>query len=100
MNKHRTDLLSLAFGLFFLAAVAWWAFSRALDVRLPEPGWLAAAGLIIVGLLGLLGTLRSKRDPDPAKEPAAPENLVGLDGPAATDPDGLDHPVRVREEPS
>ena len=56
MSKHETDAVSLAFGSVFLAAVAWWLLVRMIDVDLPPVGWFFAAGLILVGLLGL--TLR------------------------------------------
>lgn len=59
MKTHRTDGLSLAFGLIFVAAVGWWFFGRTVDIALPQLGWLVAAALIIFGVLGLLGALRS-----------------------------------------
>ncbi|GAA1815992.1 hypothetical protein HC028_09995 [Planosporangium flavigriseum] len=59
MKSHRTDGLSLAFGLVFLAAVGWWFFGGTVDVALPQLGWLLAAVLIIFGVLGLVGALRS-----------------------------------------
>jgi hypothetical protein len=59
MKAHRTDGLSLAFGLVFLAAVGWWFFGRTVDLALPQLGWFAAAALIVFGALGLFGALRS-----------------------------------------
>jgi hypothetical protein len=59
MKAHRTDGLSLAFGLVFLAAVGWWFFGRTVDLALPQLGWFLAAALIIFGVLGLFGALRS-----------------------------------------
>jgi hypothetical protein len=59
MKAHRTDGLSLAFGLIFLAAVGWWFFGRTVDIALPHLGWLVAAALIVFGALGLFGALRS-----------------------------------------
>ena len=58
MKPHRTDGLSLAFGLVFLIAVGWWLFGRAVHLALPELGWFAAGALIIFGMLGLFGALR------------------------------------------
>ena len=58
MKPHRTDGLSLAFGLVFLVAVGWWLFGRAIHLALPELGWFAAGALIIFGILGLFGALR------------------------------------------
>jgi hypothetical protein len=73
MKAHRTDGLSLAFGLVFLAAVGWWFFGRTLEVALPRLGWFAAAALIVFGVLGLLGALRS----DAGRK--APANTGALD---------------------
>jgi hypothetical protein len=59
MKSHRTDGLSLAFGLVFLAAVGWWFFGRTVDIALPKLGWFIAGALIVFGVVGLLGALRS-----------------------------------------
>jgi hypothetical protein len=59
MKAHRTDGLSLTFGLVFLVAVGWWFFGRTLNIGLPQFGWLVAAALIVFGALGLFGALRS-----------------------------------------
>lgn len=67
MRPHRTDGVSLAFGLFFLMIALWWAVSRVVDLRLPALGWMVAGGLIIFGAIGLLGAIRSGR-----AEPATP----------------------------
>jgi hypothetical protein len=67
MKTHRTDGLSLAFGLVFLAAVGWWIFGRAVDIALPELGWFVAGALIVFGVIGLIGALRGdsrRRSPD------------------------------------
>ncbi len=62
MKRHRTDLVSLLFGLVFLGlALAWmvgvpivWTFDG-----LPRAGWFLAAALIVLGIIGLLRSLRS-----------------------------------------
>ena len=73
MRPHRTDGVSLSFGVLFLLVVAWWAVSRVVTVHLPAVGWLVAGGLIVFGVIGLLGALRSARStPEPAPAPAAP----------------------------
>ena len=70
MKAHRTDGLSLAFGLVFLAAVGWWFFGRTVDIGVAKLGWFLAGALIVFGAVGLLGALRSDRgrrgrnDPD------------------------------------
>lgn len=70
MKPHRTDGLSLTFGLIFLGIVIVWLFNQAVHVRL-NAGWIAAVGLIVFGLLGLLGALRSdKSDPPSSSVPA------------------------------
>jgi hypothetical protein len=70
MRRHRTDLLSLLFGLLFLAVVGTWAGSSYLhwdvDWELPNLGWFVAGGLILVGLLGLLGSMRRNPAPPPS----------------------------------
>lgn len=60
MRAHRTDGVSLTFGLIFLAIVIVWLFP-ALHVALPNPAWFAAGVLIFLGLVGLIGVLRSDR---------------------------------------
>lgn len=65
MKSHRTDGVSLTFGLIFLGIVGWWAVAQTLDLDLPNIGWFVAAGLILLGALGLIGALRQSR-PKPA----------------------------------
>ena len=61
MKPHRTDSVSLTFGLIFLGIVIVWLFNSVFSYSLPKPGWIAAGALILFGLLGLLATLRSDR---------------------------------------
>jgi hypothetical protein len=61
MRPHRTDVVSLVFGLVFLAIVLWWVLGLTVSVALPPLGWLVAAGLIVLGVLGLLGSLGTDR---------------------------------------
>lgn len=61
MKPHRTDGVSLSFGLIFLSVVLWWAVSRVMTLHLPAVGWLVAGGLLLFGVLGLLGAIRSGR---------------------------------------
>ena len=73
MRPHRTDGVSLSFGILFLLFVAWWAVSRVVTLHLPAVGWLVAGGLIVFGVIGLLGALRSARGtPAPAAAPGPP----------------------------
>ncbi|GAA3911184.1 hypothetical protein [Actinoplanes auranticolor] len=64
MRPHRTDSISLSFGLLFLLIAAWWAIAQVATVRLPAAGWLVAGGLILFGAVGLLGAIRSGRRPE------------------------------------
>ncbi|MEW2328401.1 hypothetical protein AB0880_11385 [Micromonospora chersina] len=68
MKAHRTDIVSFAFGLAFLGLSAWWLLARILGLALPPVGWFLAGALILIGLLGLVGAMRSGRHPEP--EPA------------------------------
>lgn len=74
MKPHRTDGVSLSFGLIFLLVALWWALSRVVNIHLPAVGWLVAGGLIMFGVIGLLGAIRSGRtrapEPEAVTEPA------------------------------
>lgn len=61
MKAHRTDLVSFSFGLVFLALSVWWLLARILGLAIPPVGWFLAGALIVVGVLGLVGALRSGR---------------------------------------
>jgi hypothetical protein len=73
---RRADLVSLVFGILFLAVAGWWAASYFLDVTwtldwdLPDLGWFAAGALILLGLIGILASLRRDK-PAPEAVPAA-----------------------------
>jgi hypothetical protein len=74
MKPHRTDGVSLSFGLIFLLVALWWAVSRVVTLHLPAVGWLVAGALITFGVIGLLGAIRSGHRPAPvaaAETPAA-----------------------------
>ena len=64
MKAHRTDIVSFAFGLVFLALSLWWLLARILGLTLPPVGWFLAGALILIGVLGLVGALRSGRHAD------------------------------------
>lgn len=81
MRPHRTDGVSLTFGLLFLGIALWWAMAQVMTVRLPAAGWLVAVALILFGAIGLLGAIRSgRRTEEVAQVPA---------GPAVETPDDL-----------
>lgn len=69
MKAHRTDGVSLTFGLLFLGMVIWWLLAQVFDLALPAVGWFVAGALILLGVLGLFGALRSNRNAPPP-EPA------------------------------
>lgn len=104
MKTHRTDPVSLAFGLIFLGVAGAWLISDLADVGLPEPGWFIAGGLVLFGLLGLLGALRPRGGPRPAQVAPAPAPDTGPDaGPDApvadTGADPPDADVRPTDHP-
>jgi hypothetical protein len=68
MKKHRTDLVSLIFGLVFLVIAGEWLLAGRLNVDLPALGWLAAMALIVVGVVGLVGAVRGPRDDEPTPD--------------------------------
>ncbi|MGH3712002.1 MAG: hypothetical protein ACRDT4_00835 [Micromonosporaceae bacterium] len=69
MRAHRTDTGSLIFGLLFLGVAGWWLLAQITDlaIGLDGLGWMIAGALVVVGVLGVLGALRSGRR-DPAAE--------------------------------
>jgi hypothetical protein len=74
VRAHRTDIVSLGFGLVFVALAAWWLLAQLLDLALPPVGWFLAGGLILIGVLGLTGALRSARGGRAADGPPAVED--------------------------
>ena len=100
MKPHRTDLLSLTFAIIFLAIFGWWVFAQLVHVKVPPAGWWVAFGLILLGLLGLMGAIRSARNANaaaPAPVPAAdpldlePATLPDLGEPVSAPPRGQSH---------
>ena len=69
MRPHRTDGVSLSFGVIFLLVALWWAVSRVVNLQLPALGWLVAGALILFGVAGLLGAIRSGRRAESEKPP-------------------------------
>jgi hypothetical protein len=59
MKQHRTDLVSLIFGLIFVVIAGGWLARNIISIDLPDAGWFFAGGLILVGLVSLVGALRS-----------------------------------------
>jgi hypothetical protein len=61
MKSHRTDRVSLFFGLAFLLVAGTFLAHQVLNVDLPDGRWFVAGGLILFGLLGVLGALMPNR---------------------------------------
>jgi hypothetical protein len=59
MNRHGTDTVSLGFGLVFLVVLAGWLLTRVVEVDLPPVGWLIAGVFVLLGVLGVVVTLRT-----------------------------------------
>lgn len=55
IRRHRFDALSLAFGLAFLAVAVLFGVD-ALDASLAHMRWIAAGGLLLLGVGMLVGT--------------------------------------------
>jgi hypothetical protein len=53
VKPHRTDLISLTFGLVFLASATLWAVARVVNLGPPVVGWFVVAGLIVLGAVGI-----------------------------------------------
>ncbi len=85
MKAHRTDLVSFVFGLLFVGLALWWLLAQILGLALPAVGWFLAGALVLIGLLGLVGAVRSARTTD-AGSPA--DGSAATPTPAPADPAG------------
>jgi hypothetical protein len=63
MKAHRTDALSLAFGMLFLIIAGAFLANRAFEVRLPDMGILVAIGIVILGAIIAITALFPHRKP-------------------------------------
>jgi hypothetical protein len=100
MKRHSTDLVSLAFGLIFAGIAGWWLVGRYIPdvhVSVPYLGLILAGALIVLGLLGVAGSLRRERRSNDA---AVNENDGAVnDAVAASDPDTTDAALPDPAEP-
>ncbi|NIL56571.1 hypothetical protein [Salinispora arenicola] len=87
MKAHRTDPVSLSFGLLFVVLAAWWLVARLLGLALPPVGWFVAGALLLIGILGLVGALRASRTANPAAAEAEAGSTVSGAGPGPADDD-------------
>jgi hypothetical protein len=67
MNRHAWDTLSLVFGVTFLVVAAAWMVTRLAAVQLPSAGWIAASGLVLLGIVGLISTLLPRHGGTPGR---------------------------------
>jgi hypothetical protein len=84
MKSHRTDGVSLTFGLIFAFIAGWWLVARGTHFDSPKVGWFLAGGLILLGMLGLIGALRSSRTTESPADQAAEPTSVPAGGSTAT----------------
>jgi hypothetical protein len=63
MKPHRTDSLSLFFGLVFLLISGGYFAKVYLSLTLPDLGWFIAGGLILLGIVGAVTALVPPRRP-------------------------------------
>jgi hypothetical protein len=97
MKRHPTDTVSLVFGLLFAAVVGFWALHAVTDStpRLPA-AWIGAIALLIIGVVGLVGSLRPQRNR--AVEGGDYDDAFAMDHSAAMagyplDPTGTAYPL-------
>ena len=65
--------------MIFLLVAMWWAVAQVVNLRLPALGWLVAGALILFGVVGLLGAIRSGRRAE-AEKPVPAEASVETPG--------------------
>jgi hypothetical protein len=80
MKRHSTDLVSFVFGVIFLAVAGWWLLDQYVHIDVPHLGWITAAVLIGLGVLGLAGSLRRERS-EPVSATPAPHEEGPQDAP-------------------
>jgi hypothetical protein len=61
LTPHGTDRVSLVFGLAFLGGAVLWLTARFVTLQPATVGWIAAGGLIVLGMLGIAVTITTKQ---------------------------------------
>jgi hypothetical protein len=70
LRLHRTDGISLTFGLVFLGAAVLWLIARLASLNAAVVGWMVVCGLFVLGGLGLATAIaRVTRRRDPGDQP-------------------------------
>jgi cytochrome c-type biogenesis protein CcmH/NrfF len=72
VRRHELDVVSLAAGLLFLVVSVVHVAARATDTDL-NLRWMVPAVLVLLGVLGLLGAIRSNPRPEAPVEAAPAE---------------------------
>jgi hypothetical protein len=80
MNRHPFRWDAIAFGLFFLAVLGQWAVWEHHLLSPDDLAFVAAAALIALGILGIVGTAISARS-DRRKAPFTPQRTPNTDHP-------------------
>jgi hypothetical protein len=83
VRRHETDAVSLVSGLLFLVVAAVHISARSTDSDL-NLRWMVPAVLVLLGVLGLLGAVRSPRR-TPGDAPAVDQPLSAEADEASTE---------------
>lgn len=66
--RHRTDGVSLTFGVLFLAVAGLWLASQVASLHAVSIAWLAVGMLVLLGVAGIIGVVvnaaRSRTEQD------------------------------------
>lgn len=71
MKPHRTDSISLFFGLAFVIISLGFLAKVYLNLNLPSMGWFIAGGLVFLGIVGAVTALVPTKQAAPEEQ--APE---------------------------
>jgi hypothetical protein len=67
MKPHRTDGISLTFGLIFIGAALLWLVGQVVSLNAAIVGWFVVSGLFVLGAFGIAHVITratSRRDTD------------------------------------
>ena len=74
MKTHRTDVLSLVFGLLFVAVALGFTAQELFHIQLPDMAWFLAAGGVLVGLAIAITALVPHRTPGSVSDADEPKD--------------------------
>jgi hypothetical protein len=93
MNRHQFRWDAFVFGLFFLAVLGQWAVWKMDWLETDDLAYVAAAVLILLGLVGIVGTAISARadrtapfTPAASTEPEPTDDETAQDDPTENEP--------------